>query len=821
MDSFANDQLEHLLQPDLAADGAHSNLDWGDATALMATLTVACSNKGPKSTARSESEIRQEAEARSETIYTSYDTLHRILERHEATISKRWLKRTRQQRLKVLLEAWPDMPAVHRPDLDTWRKGAYNPKRARAPRCRDCFMWPYINQEDLVSPKVLLLLLNSRGRNPPSSFAAADIDAMQFGLVSRALDLDTLRNHQMALNGFVDNNRQYGELVTCHDDNDKEFTSWSLKQFMPGEGLLVLEAQARLLTFLVQCCHQLLSDIPVDNFDSFPILPPPQTQSETELSGFESLRLMAAEAPYRVPAQLDLSRIASLLAARTSAAEDHQWALREDPDYFASVVLDMAEHTPEMLKDLQGRDHPDLRGNRKNIIWARVLACVVCDAFLKVETFNELSQQARALVSLQHQYASQISPSQSLPEEFLTALLRFRHDLGKAVHDPLKLLRMTFRPSPPFRRFFMRAPTSDSLSSQFKVEERPGVKPTAVEKKLLWVLGKAFDNGMVLVLAGVPLLMDELERLLDNEPGARGMITPFLAGVIGDLSILAHPWYRIVAGIDEALPVTIVASRAVALGDPSGGKFAYPIDKRRTKEHVKTLRQAEARLDAFWEVIDRVIGDRVQGTVSQKVFPAQSRSLHRTPEWEEPSLRPQPQLAPRPKNEGIDLYPSFETVAPTPSKGLSTSSADDNSTAQPPKIKVKTRGTARPVSTQEDHDAEAPPEPIGAEIQPKFAVDARSLKVFRGLFHDPEVTATPGEMRWTDFLHATSSIGFASIKLYGSVWQFQPTDMNFDRSIQFHEPHPHGKLSYTAARRIGRRLTRAYGWHGDMFVLAE
>ncbi|RAH64209.1 uncharacterized protein BO66DRAFT_465035 [Aspergillus aculeatinus CBS 121060] len=767
----------------------------------MATLTVACSNKGPKSTARSESEIRQEAEERSETIYTSYDTLQKILERHEATISKRWLKRTRQQRLKVLLEAWPDMPAVHRPDLDTWRKGAYNPKRARPPRCRDCFMWPYINQEDLVSPKALLLLLNSRGRNPPSSFAAADIDAMQFGLVSRALDLDTLPDHQMALNGFVDNNRQYGELVTCHDDHDKTFASWSLKQFMPGEGLLVLRAQARLLTFLVQCCRQLLSDIPVDNFDSFPILPPPLTQSETELSGFESLRLMAAEAPYRVPAQLDLSRIASLLAARTSAAEDHQWSLREDPDYFASVVLDMAEHAPEMLKDLQGRDHPDSRGSRKNIIWARVLACVVCDAFLKVETFNELSQQARALVSLQHQYASQISPSQSLPEEFLTALLRFRHDLGKAVHDPLKLLRMTFRSSPPFRRFFMRAPPSDPLSSQFKVEERPGVKPTAVEKKLLWLLGKAFDNGMVLVLAGVPLLMDELERLLDNEPGARGMITPFLAGVISDLSILAHPWYRIVAGIDKALPVTIVASRAVALGDPSGGKFAYPIDKRRTKEHVKTLRQAEARLDAFWEVIDKVIGARVQGTVSQKVFPSQSRSLHRTPEWEEPSPRPQPQLAPRPKNEGIDPYPSFEAVAPT--------RAEDNSTAQPPKIKVKTRGTARPVSTQEEHDAEAPPEPIGAEIQPKFAVDARSLKVFRGLFHDPEVTSTPGEMRWTDFLHAISSIGFASIKLYGSV------------CIQFHEPHPHGKLSYTAARRIGRRLTRAYGWHGDMFVLAE
>lgn len=64
-----------------------------------------------------------------------------------------------------------------------------------------------------------------------------------------------------------------------------------------------------------------------------------------------------------------------------------------------------------------------------------------------------------------------------------------------------------------------------------------------------------------------------------------------------------------------------------------------------------------------------------------------------------------------------------------------------------------------------------------------------------------------------------SSTGFAPQKLYGSIWQFTPVNLDVERSIQFHEPHPEVKIRSTVIRRIDRRLTRAYGWHGDMFKL--
>ncbi|EQB55319.1 hypothetical protein CGLO_04762 [Colletotrichum gloeosporioides Cg-14] len=107
-----------------------------------------------------------------------------------------------------------------------------------------------------------------------------------------------------------------------------------------GEGLLVLAAQERTLSFLVKCCELILHDIPSDTLttDVFPVQPEPEFKNEQETDGFDSLVGMAAEAPYRLPARLDLNRIQSLLGAKVAAARDHIWSLREDPGYFSEQL---------------------------------------------------------------------------------------------------------------------------------------------------------------------------------------------------------------------------------------------------------------------------------------------------------------------------------------------------------------------------------------------------------------------------------------------------------------------------------------------------
>jgi hypothetical protein len=94
---------------------------------------------------------------------------------------------------------------MHRPDFDAFRKKSAQQKKngtmAPGTKYKDQFMWPYINQEDLLKPRALLLLLNARGRHHPCEFAAADIDAMHLGLVSIALVPLFLNGYTMILHG--------------------------------------------------------------------------------------------------------------------------------------------------------------------------------------------------------------------------------------------------------------------------------------------------------------------------------------------------------------------------------------------------------------------------------------------------------------------------------------------------------------------------------------------------------------------------------------------------------------------------------------------
>ncbi|KAK3319886.1 hypothetical protein B0T19DRAFT_451324 [Cercophora scortea] len=766
----------------------------------------------------------REAAERAARLLTNHHLLHAILDRHEAVIQKRWDKKTKTQRLAILLKAWPGMPTTHRPDFAAFRQHAEKMNRL-AVQLRGSYIWPYINQEDLANPKTLPLLLNARGRNHPTVFAAADGEAMHLGKVTMAIPAIVLNNgimHGIMLNG-VTRDADYGKIINWDDHGDAcAFDSMQTrKQFLPGEGLHILEAQERLLDFLVQCCQQVLHDIPSDQLvsNAYPIQPEPPLKDTSEAAGFTSLAVMAEEAPYRVPENLDLERIESLLAARKALAEDHAWALREDPGYFADHVLEMRDHSQEMLRDVQGNVHPTLKPPREGILWSRVIGTVMLEAHFQLELFTELHRQAQQLRALQRQYAAQISPQEDLPEPYLAAILKFRHYLNKMAKSTGKELKMTFIGSPPDASLFYK-----------------------VTGQLLWLLETLREDGRNLHSCRLPAIVDELDRLLKAEPQARELVSPYTARLIGELSIVAEclrqldiyqPWAN---GFENALETreedirrefaerTASEARVLAalqednvavlrpFGDPSDKKFEYPVGKRRSKANVDKMRAAEANLDKFWAEADELIRAKagpLTGTALQQLL-SQPRLLQRTPEWVEPAA----DANKKPSQTGADALPeSFSAVwhlGPEPP-----SARREVLAAEPAKTKPKTRGAPRAPAGS---DVDIPDQqPADLDPPPRFTVDARALKVFRILFFDPTAHTKPGEVAWFDFLHALKATGFAAQKLYGSVWHFQPTTLDVERSIQFHEPHPRNKIPFLIARRHGRRLNRAYGWHGGMF----
>ena len=798
-------------------------------------------------------EVRREAEGRSKRLFISYNDLRAILERHEATIQKRWTKKTQAQRQAMLLTAWPNMPAGHRPDFHAWKKAGRQGRNVKGggTNYRDAFIWPYINQEDLVSrPRSLLLLLNSRGRHDPCHFAAADGEAMHMGKVTATLRPIFLNGYLMLLNGAT-SPHEYGKLLEwdAHPDAFEWLTT--RKQFLPGEGLLILEAQERLLSFLVSCCRRIMHEIPEDAItgDAFPIKPEPQLKTKAETAGFDSMALMAAEAPYRLPARLDLARVQSLLSARASAAEDHMWSLREDPGYFARTQREIGEHRKELIKDTGGNTHPVLGEGRKNIFWARVMGNMLSEAYLPLETFSELKRQVQDLQALQAKHAASISPLKDLPKEYLHALVQFQYSLGQAARNRMAQLKQHAVASPPLRGYYIREPPLSVSSLNPVILARPGMKMGRLEHELLVLLRILWEDGQDLFLAGLPIFMDELERVLDVEPKTKELISPYIAEIIGDLSIIAqcahqldlyHPWAngftmvmldrlddieaefaactRSSDGIRKALGEDNLAE-AVRLGDISGGRFAYPIEKRRTRENVETLRRSEGNLDEFWASVDQLIYTKVgtlEGTAVQRLL-SQLRILQRTPKWVE-SVQEPTKAGVVPTTDGLNdfnvLDKPLSALYYVPSTG---SSKKPDQVL--PKTKTKTRGTTESKPPVTAHNP--PREPDSIDPQPAVQVDARALKVFRTLFFNPSPTALPGEVAWIDFLHAMTSMSFTAEKLSGSTWQFCPTTLDVNRNIQFHEPHPYGKMVFRVARRYGRRLNRAYGWRGSMFTLKE
>lgn len=136
------------------------------------------------------------------------------------------------------------------------------------------------------------------------------------------------------------------------------------------------------------------------------------------------------------------------------------------------------------------------------------------------------------------------------------------------------------------------------------------------------------------------------------------------------------------------------------------------------------------------------------------------RILQRTPDYIE-SSKPQPDInadAFKPLSEiYFDLQRRTESTQ-TPGESLRTA-----------KSKPKTRGVALAPTEPVDN---AQREAIEREPAPIFEVDQKSLKVFKTLFYTPSLSGTPGDVSWTDFLHALNYVGLAPEKLYGSVWQY-------------------------------------------------
>jgi hypothetical protein len=798
------------------------------------------------------------------SILRGYAILRTILDRHEATIHRRWLNKSKKERRELVVEAWGTMPPSHRPDWEYMNNMSRMLQHDITPDLMnntvDAFMWPYINQEDLTKPRSLLLFLASRGRNHPAAFAAADLEAMHIGTSLKMLGSAKLPGYTMMFTDRQDH-ESYGELAQIGTSSDAYTRPYVNRGLEVGQGLLILHVQKATMEFLNYCSRIILHEFSAEEIFNSPLLPAPAPSPEKD-TGFASLAVMAAEAPYRLPAQLDFDRIVSLLTAKRDQAADHVWSLREDPGYFRDYAYEIHEHRIERINSESGRPNPDLEARHEAKYWTRVLWETIITDFIQLEMFSELLTQAEALRQVYKTNAASVQLEHDLPAPYMHSILRFRYFLSEAALTVSQAKLHVFQ-SPPWRDHYSCTVLDESNAANIiglrhpcrldDIQKRLHVylAPFVAYKDRLSANHDHIDASTIeMKLFGMTTMMDGLQHLIESEPRAREMITPFIASTIGDLTVISEclhqleiyqPWARTFDAMltedrdkgfrsehrkhhEVTVDHLITAFRSCGqslgrLGAPTTG-FSYPVEERMTEENVTQLRAAESKLDTFWDRVDTAVL-KALGPVKRTAihrFLTQPRSVQRTPAWVPPKANKPasgPQILTTPFAE-LELNRRHLTEKPT--------TKEDDTRKLKNKTKTKTRGAAAQVKPQVDVQPAATEYDL-PDNRPALAVDARSLKVLKTIFFTPSISATPGEIKWIDFLHAMVSVGFAPEQLYGSVWHFTPTGLEMEQSISFHEPHKEGKatgkIAYCVARRMGRRLTRKYGWDGSSFTLAE
>ena len=433
--------------------------------------------------------------------------------------------------------------------------------------------------------------------------------------------------------------------------------------------------------------------------------------------------------------------------------------------------------------------------------------------------WSSAQKQLVELAALRAHYGPLISPSIELPLDYQMAIDHFFYFVRAIRKKSLRYFSSRIFSSPPVRQYYTREPFQEENPGDIDITR----KDPSQDDYFLWLI-EQFEDPAQLELYGLAELLDELERVTRNSTGLPRdqRISAWVARYLSDLAVLSELGEQlkyheppIVTYLNEEdlraelekrttlIDVIFDPSCAINLWDLGTPleKFRYPSERRRTAATTEMMRSAERDLDAFWHTVDehykRKTGKTLLELVSEALPP---RELERTPEWIETvcPARPERPISPDTITEDFSKFGLEKTPIDIP---------------RPVKIKVKTKGTvANEAVTTAAPVLQIAPAPI-------IAVNKRAYKVFSALFYNPMKDPPPGEIPWSEFLHALSSTGFAVEKQYGSAWLFTPPEPH-QRTIIFHEPHPSRSIPIHVVRRHGRRLERAYNWTSETFALA-
>ncbi|KAE9965791.1 hypothetical protein EG328_009400 [Venturia inaequalis] len=781
-------------------------------------------------------EFDHQVRTMSQTIISSWAQVQNFCLAGGDMIERRWMKKSRKVRKSLLLQAFPRMPKEHNPGFRTllWND-PQPPKYPFHHVAEEAVLWPSLNLDDLSRPEPLLLLLNARGRNHPEVFVSSDVESLVLGFAMDVLQQKYLPGYEIGLQS-QDDERPYAVLRPFHRARLEEIVD--VHGMRPCEGFYVLKIQSKVLSFLVDISRLILHDIdtlPAEVCSRSSWIRSEISTDHTGSGQQASLGEIAIEAAYQAPASVNLDTLESLVLSRLEAAQDHAWDLRQDPTYFFEV---MTEATTHYTGD--GSNNAGLRNDTRTEWWL-AMTVALGECYANVALWNEVHTLLHGLILLKEMLEPGISgrPSAEWPEHYLQAIL----ELGGSVVGVSLLHRHKLRDevycSPPLRHFWKERETSG-----VRARNAPFLIPRqAYSMEQFPTLIAILTMRNVHHVYPLHQITEHIERLLEADTSMARKITRLVGDRLADIQVLEevrrqlHQYCPEIycpgrtykrSGVNQSTSATlreyhsckgdlwdiynVIIENQWDLFAPNDGQLHYPADKPRSSQRVEQMQRAERRLDLMWSKFDEAIGKIHEGQSIGDWMPAMDfsdRTLQRTSDWEPVEKEIIDDGSPAPS-----LDTGFGSPLCQEGEAISFRTA-----ASEMKSKPKSRGTGR---TEHTPFIQAQIQVLEEQVPGKprlFHLKERDLKVFHGLFYQPSNENAVGKIKFHDFLHAMSSVGFSYQKMGGSAWLFVPPTEWATRGISFHEPHGMDtKISFCMARQIGRRLQRVYGWGRSTFV---
>ncbi|TVY16872.1 hypothetical protein LARI1_G006322 [Lachnellula arida] len=740
------------------------------------------------------------------------------------TIMNRWKKKSRDKRAALLKEADPALFEKQ------WVAALFTSRQLQgtgqldARKYRNAILLDYLNVDGLKSdPTRLIGLVHNRTRYGPEQWALHDNQKLEWSWNGGMLDIDA-SNLCMIMHG-----PRYGELV-----------SWDMKSAHSSEivgfprAKLILDAQETLYSFLRKAMELLCEGMNQENAGE---TAPQPNQLEFKRSGRIDLWSTYINQPFSAPPAFNIEELHSKALARFQQVGDHLWLLQTDPAYLRQVIRVAAEGF------LVG--HPIDEVHK----WA------VRDIYTDIWSYWSWSWIVEAIENvrvMQTRFRDNIHPGQQLPPKYEQVLQELELLLESQLRNWARPLPELLAWRPGFKDYFKFDHSDPDQVSIEGIVDVPNLmrqdplfyilhilpedfeckKPPSYDMISRWAFledhlasttpkdaarldAKLYDRysdyaalhelySLVHFHRPMPKLLQGLESLSTEE-----------ISKLGRPSIFRHQIEKILEE-EYRLPRDHEASQVLLRFTKTFD--IHPANEQAKLEHFDSTRRA---MSNFWSIMRR----KRQTLLKQKREPRWSpeeidADLKLMSSDTEPEYKALVEFERQTLADRIEKLSRPSTI-PVPTQTEWGSTPEEAKTTPKPsktKAKPKTHASEPPPAISSPSAPAPAPRP---HHQLRIPVKPTTLRILSMMFSS---TSTDADklVNWDDFVLAMQDAGFSSRQTTGSEVVFQPAEGNawgWGGRINFHKPHPGGKIDRVMIRAMGRRMGRWYAWGEGVLVI--